>query len=153
PDIICLSNALLVGFARRLKTELQVPVICTLQGEDTFLDSLPSSHRAECWQTLSERAADISAFVAPSNYFAKLMSQRLSLPLSRVHVVHNGIDLSGFQSPSRALEHSDKAAPQPITPVLGYFARMCREKGLDQLVEAFISLRQRGRIKDLKLHV
>jgi len=152
PDIICLSNALLVGFARRLKTELQVPVICTLQGEDTFLDSLPPNHRAECWQTLSERAADISAFIAPSHYFAKLMSDRLSLPASRVHVVHNGIDLSGFQIPSRTLEHHS-SKPETQHPVLGYFARMCREKGLDQLVEAFISLRQRGRIKHLKLHV
>src|SRR2546426_4603131 len=33
PDVVCLSNALLVGMAHRLKTELKVPVTCVLQGE------------------------------------------------------------------------------------------------------------------------
>ena len=44
PGVICLSNALLLGLARRLRSELRVPVICTLQGEDWFLDALP--HRS-----------------------------------------------------------------------------------------------------------
>ena len=147
PEVICLSNALLAGFARRLKSELRVPLVCTLQGEDSFLDSLPGSDREKCWQTLAERAAEIDAFIAPSHYFAKLMSERLGLPSSRVHVVHNGIDLTGYIRPA------DDPKRYPSSPVLGYFARMCREKGLDQLVEAFITLRQRGRIKDLKLRI
>ncbi len=45
PDVICLSNALLIGMARRLKTDLRVPVACALQGEDFFLDGLPEPHR------------------------------------------------------------------------------------------------------------
>ena len=147
PDIICLSNALLVGFARRIKAELGVPIVCTLQGEDTFLDSLPASHRADCWRTLAERAGDIAGFIAPSEHFAKLMSERLGLPSSRVHVVYNGIDLQGYSELSASKPGHSSA------PILGYFARMCREKGLDQLVEAFIALRSRGRIKDLRLRL
>jgi glycosyltransferase involved in cell wall biosynthesis len=37
--------------------------------------------------------------------------------------------------------------------VLGFFARMCREKGLDTLVSAFIALRKRGRVTNLKLRI
>jgi glycosyltransferase involved in cell wall biosynthesis len=37
--------------------------------------------------------------------------------------------------------------------VLGYFARMCRDKGLDVLVEAYIELRKRGRVGDVKLKI
>src|SRR5439155_15242449 len=37
PDVICLSNALLLGLARRLKSELGAPGVCMLQGEDIFL--------------------------------------------------------------------------------------------------------------------
>src|SRR2546430_1964139 len=44
PDAICLSNALLLGLARRLKSELGAPVVCMLQGEDIFLDALPETH-------------------------------------------------------------------------------------------------------------
>ena len=45
PDIICLSNALLIGMSRKLREALSIPVICLLEGEDTFLDSLPSPER------------------------------------------------------------------------------------------------------------
>ena len=41
PDVIVLSNALLAGLIRELKSRLGVPVVCTFQGEDSFLDSLP----------------------------------------------------------------------------------------------------------------
>src|SRR4051812_33368981 len=77
-DAICLSNALLAGMARRLKAHLRAPVICYLQGEDGFLDSLPENFRNAAWSLLAQRAADIDLFIAPSRYFADVMSGRLS---------------------------------------------------------------------------
>jgi glycosyltransferase involved in cell wall biosynthesis len=120
-----------------------------LQGEDYFLDSLAETHRDVAWKTLAERAAETDLFIAPSNYFAELMSQRLSLPADRVRVVYNGVNLDGFDAPEIANRKSPTAHP----PVLGYFARMCREKGLDRLVEAFILLKRRDGCRDLKLHI
>lgn len=149
PDIICLSNALLAGMARRFKLELDVAVACVLQGEDTFLDSLPESHRALTWKTLAERCADIDLFIPPTRYFGDRMCKRLNLPPERVRVIFDGISLEGYgaaQSPGSKVQ-----SPEP--PVLGYFARMCREKGLDTLVEAFIILKERNRVPNLKLKV
>ncbi len=71
PGVICLSNALLIGLARRLRSELRVPVICTLQGEDGFLDALPPGPRELAWQTMAGRAAEADLFIAPSHYFAE----------------------------------------------------------------------------------
>jgi len=142
-DVICLSNALLVGMARRLKRELGAPVTCLLQGEDSFLDALPAPHKKNAWATLAERAADVDLFIAPSRYFGELMGSRLALAAERVRVLHNGINLDGYAP----------AAAPPNPPVIGYFARMCREKGLDTLVEAFLLLKRRNRVKDLKLRV
>ena len=153
PDVLCLSNALLIGMARRLKAELRAPVACALQGEDFFLDALPESHRAACWQALADRAADVDLFIAPSRYFGNLMRERLGLPVDRVRVVHNGINLDGYGIDRRNAVPPSTLAPRPSPPVLGYLARMCREKGLDTLVEAYILLRQRGRVADLKLRV
>ena len=174
PDVICLSNALLVGLVRKLKQELRAPVVCMLQGEDYFLDSLPQTQRELAWKTLAERATEVDSFIAPSRYFAELMTKRLHLPADRVHVVFNGINLEGYQAveptpnPSKAgnrpgvdehiLPSSEgsgvgKATGTQSSPVLGYFARMCREKGLDRLVEAFILLKRRDGTKDLKLRV
>ena len=97
PDIICLSNALLAGMARRLRAELQVPIVCVLQGEDTFLDSLPESHRTLAWKTLAARCADIDLFIPPTNYFSNLMRERLGLPAERVRVIYDGINLDGYE--------------------------------------------------------
>jgi glycosyltransferase involved in cell wall biosynthesis len=149
PEVVCLSNALLVGMARRLKAELQTKVACTLQGEDAFLDGLTETHRSACWQTLAERAKDIDLFVAPSRYFAELMGRRLGLPSERVRVVYNGINLEGYervQSPKSKVQSS-------AAPVLGFFARMSKEKGLDTLVEAYILIKRRDRVPRLKLHI
>ena len=141
PDVICLSNALLAGMVRKLKEELDVPVVCVLQGEDSFLDSLPEPHRTQAWNALSERARDIDSFIAPSNYFAQLMTRRLNLSPDRVRVVYNGINLEGFAP----------APTPPQTPAVGFFARMCPEKGLHLLVNAFIELKERGRVPGLLL--
>jgi glycosyltransferase involved in cell wall biosynthesis len=151
PDAICLSNALLVGMARRLKTELTTRVICHLQGEDTFLDALPDSHRDAAWQLLKQRCADVDLFIAPSRYYGDLMTRRLNLPPGRVRVIHNGISLDGVEvrNPRAARDENRNQT----APVLGYFARMCKEKGLDTLVEAYILLKHRGKVPRLKLHI
>ena len=153
PDVLCLSNALLIGMVRRCKAELRVPVVCALQGEDFFLEGLPEGHRAACWRTLAERAAEVDLFIAPSRYFGELMRERLGLPADRVRVVHNGINLDGYEVGGRKGISPISLDPRSAPPVLGFFARMCREKGLDTLVEAYMLLRQRGRVGQLKLRV
>jgi glycosyltransferase involved in cell wall biosynthesis len=174
PDVICLSNALLAGMVSQLKQELRSPVVCMLQGEDYFLDSLPQAQREEAWQWLAKRCAGADLFIAPSRYFGDLMGKRLNLPRDRVRVVYNGINLEGYgaveptpapsregsrqpptpgQFPSREGLGVGKTTFGQDTPVLGYFARMCREKGLDRLVEAFILLRRRHGTKNLKLRI
>jgi glycosyltransferase involved in cell wall biosynthesis len=143
PEIVCLSNALLSGLARRLKARLGVPVACTLQGEDWFLDALPEKQRDMTWQTLIARAKDVDLFIAPSRYFAELMARRLELRADQIAVVPNGIALAGYEA----------ADAPPAPPVLGYFARMCQVKGLDTLLEAYLLLKRRERWRDLRLCV
>ena len=133
PDVVCLSNSLLIGVARRVREELRVPIICSLQGEDAFLDSLPEPYRERCWQLVRERAADVVRFVAPSRYYNALMQERLRLAPEKIAVIYNGMDLDGFAP----------AGARPEFPTVGFLARMCRDKGLDTLVEAFIRLAPR----------
>ncbi len=143
PDIVCLSNALLIGMARQIKDQLGCAVACTLQGEDTFLDALPAENRKRAWEVLSTRAREVDAFVSPSQYFGDLMRQRLGFDSSKLHVIPNGIPTDGYTR-----------SPLPMNPpVLGYFARMCREKGLPLLVDAFIQLKSMEAHRDLKLMV
>ena len=143
PDVICLSNCLLSGLARRLKQSLRAPVVCTLQGEDAFLDSLPEPYRQQAWSALTERAADVDLFIGVSRYYGDVMRRRLGLSPDRVAVVHNGITLDGFAP----------APAPPNPPALGFLARLHHGKGLGTLVDAFIELRKRNRVRDLKLRI
>ncbi len=144
PDVICLSNSLLSGLVRRIKAEVRAPVICSLQGEDYFLDALPMEDRATAWQVAAEKAADLDFLIAPSQYYANLMSARLKVSEARMRVVYNGINLEGYDAPAPA-----NSGP----PVLGFFARMCRDKGIDLLVNAFIRLKKRPGLENVKLRV
>ena len=146
PDVVCLSNVLLAGMARRIRAEVGAPVVCSLQGEDLFLDGLPEPHRQAAWQVAAERAADVALFVSPSAYFGRFMGERLKIPPERIKVLFNGINLAGYEAGAAS-------GGKPGPPVLGYFARMCREKGLDRLVAAFIRLKKRSGLGDLKLRV
>jgi glycosyltransferase involved in cell wall biosynthesis len=146
PAVISLSNVLLIGMARRLKQELAAPVVCMLQGEDAFLDALPPSQRETAWRTLGERCADVDLFIAPSRYFAGVMAGRLGISPDRVRVVHNGINLDGYEVAARGEK------PPGAPPVLGYFARLCRDKGLDLAVDVFIELKRRAKVPALQFH-
>ena len=147
PEVVCLSNALLLGMARRLKTDLGVRVVCQLSGEDAFLDAMSEPLRSDIWSTLTDRARDVDAFVAPSAYFASRMGARMNIPASRLHVVPLGLNLAGYPKPE-----IESPVP-PATPTIGYLARMCRDKGLDTLVEAFIEVRRRDRVKGVRLKI
>lgn len=141
PDVVHLSNALLLGVARRIKEELNVPVVCSLQDEDIWIDALPEPQRQMVWDTLMERAADVDAFMAVSKYYGDEMCERIKIPCEHVHVVYNGIDTENY--------HTTDTPVNP--PVLGFLERQCPEKGMEVLVEAFIILKKNGRIPGLKL--
>lgn len=146
PDAVYLSNALLIGFTRRLKEALGTKVICFLQSEESFLDSLPEPARSEAWKLMAMRGSDVDGWIAPTRYFADRMSERLGLPAERVRVAHSGISLDGYRDlPLTKAVNSG--------PTIGFFARMCPEKGLDTVVDAFIALRRRGSLPGLKLKV
>jgi glycosyltransferase involved in cell wall biosynthesis len=143
PQVVCLSNALLLGMARELKDRLGVAVVCLLQDEDTFLDTLPEPYRGRAWALVREGARSVDAFLAVSQYYAAVAHRRLAPPADRVHVVYPGIDLAGYEP------REGPADP----PAIGFLAQMGPDKGLDTLVEAFILLKSRGHVKDLKLRV
>lgn len=143
PDVILLATGLLAGMASRLRDVTGAVVVCTLQGEDAFLDALRPPYRERAWRTLAERACDIDLFVPVSHYYGDRMAARLHLASTQMRVIHNGIELEDLVPPAAP------AAP----PVLGYLAHMAHGKGLHTLVDAFIALRRRSDYGGLQLHV
>ncbi len=143
PDVVCLSTVLLAGMARRIRERLDVPVVSLLQDEDGFLDGLTSPYAEQAWGIIRDRSSDIAAFLAVSQYFADVMSPRLGLRAARMHVAHMGIELDGYVRDDRG----------PAVPTIGFLSRMCPDRGLEKLVDAFILLKTNEKLASVRLRI
>jgi glycosyltransferase involved in cell wall biosynthesis len=135
PDAIIFSNALLVGAVRRLKERFAGPVFCMLQGDDIFLEDLPEPYRGAALARIHERAQQFDGFLVHSRYYRDFMAMYLGLPPEKFHLLPLGIDFEGHDGIPQQRNGSDFT--------VGYFARVCPEKGLHQLVDAFRILHAR----------
>ena len=142
-DVVHLSNALLLGLARRLKNDLGIKVICSLQDENEWIDLMRDEYQKKVWDLMAERAVDVDMFVAASNYYSEKSRDQLKIPTQKIRVVYGGIDLDGYELSSLPFD----------PPVIGYLCRMSEYFGLGIIVDAFIRLKQDERFKDLKLYL
>jgi hypothetical protein len=67
-DVIHLSNALLIGLARKFQEKLDVLVVCSLQDEDVWVNAMDDHFRKKTWKLMSERAKDVDVFFAVSDF-------------------------------------------------------------------------------------
>lgn len=144
PDVIHITNALLIGVAREFKRSLQVPITCGLHGEDIFLEGMPQPYQDEAIALIRERAADVDRFLAISGYYGEMFSKWVGLDRSKIDVVYPGIALDDYRDLT-----PDSSTSRP--PTIGFFARFVPEKGLHLLVDAFISLTRSDEFPDLRL--
>src|SRR5688500_6470716 len=134
PDVINPPNSLMAGLAPEIKSVLDRPICCTLQGEDLFLEGLPEPYRSESLRLIGENVKHVERFLAVSGYYAKFMPGYLGIPEEKMRLVPLGINLQGYEM--RAAREEGR----PFT--VGYFARVAPEKGLHLLAEAYIRLRE-----------
>jgi glycosyltransferase involved in cell wall biosynthesis len=142
PDVINLTNSMLIALARPLSEAFGRPVCCTLQGEDLFLDGLIEPYRARARDLIRQQIRHVDRFVAVSDYYAAFMARYLQIP-AVVSVVPLGINTAGFER---------RTTSDGVFRV-GYFARLAPEKGLHVLADAFRRLRQRTGGARIRLEV
>lgn len=134
-DLVNLPNALLIALARPIREALKKPIVCTLQGEDLFLDGLHEPYKSTSMNLIRANLDYVDAFIAVSNYYAEFMADYFGIPHEKIHVVPLGINTDDFQM--RDTNGSD-------TFTVGYFARVAPEKGLHVLAEGYKRLRERA---------
>ena len=159
PDVVALSNALLLGLAAPLRDELGCHVVCFLQDEDEFVDALPEKLAGQVWAEMARHAGAVDAFVASSRYFADFMATKMSLAKDRMHVVYDAVEPpseGGMAAvvrrhvPSTSVE-AWRQTTAAMPPTIGFLSRFCPGKGLDLLAEAFVRLQKQEAFRDLRL--
>ena len=63
PDVIIFSNALLVGAIHAIRAARDVPILCTLQGDDVFLDQLVDPYRQKALGLIAAKSNEFDAFL------------------------------------------------------------------------------------------
>lgn len=146
PEILILSNVLIGGFIPELKKRLNVPVIVTLQGDDIFLDSLSEPFRGQAVELIGKLDRHVDGYLVHSHFYADLMSQEFGLSREKMHVTPLGIDTRDFVGLLRSREKSEAVN-------IGFLARLSEDKGLHNLVSAFIELKKKPAMDHLNLKI
>lgn len=143
PDIIHLSNALIIGLSRRLKKKLDVKIVCSLLNEDDWIDEMAEPYQSKAWDLISKEAKHVDAFLTPSNYYKQLFISKTGISGDNFNVVPLGFDS----------EELLKIEKKGTWPSIGYFCRISSQNGFDKLVDAFIELGSKNDLPGLTLHV
>ena len=143
PDVVHISNALLLGLVHKLKQELGAGVVCSLQDENEWVDLMEQPYQEQVWNLMAKKAEDVDLFVTSSRFYSEKSQKQLKIPAEKIKVIYGGICLDGYEKSSLSFD----------PPVIGYLCRMSEYFGLGILVDAFIQLKKGGRFKDLRLHL
>jgi len=142
PDVIHLSNALLLGLAPKLKQAFPKSIlICSLQDEDVWVDAMKDSFRNKIWALMSTKAEYVDAFVAVSDFYASVSLEKMNISKEKLFTNHLGIDPEEYKY--IAVDQKERN--------IGYISRMCEANGFDIMVEAFIQLKKDPAFDDVKL--
>ena len=144
-ELISLPYTLLLGLAKPLKEALGRPIVCTLQGEDLFLNGLHEPYRSEALDLIRKHLKHVDLFLSVSEYYALFMQSYLGIPAEKISVVPLGIKLDGYEQ----RERNEPWAPFTV----GYFARVAPEKGLHVLAKAYAHLRSENSLPQARLEV
>jgi glycosyltransferase involved in cell wall biosynthesis len=143
PDIIHLSNALVIGLAHQIRRKMDIKIVCSILNEDDWINDMAEPWQSQAWNLIAREADAVDAFVTPSSYYKDFFVAKTGVNPDKIHIVPMGLD------PGLLPLVQNKAT----WPALGYFCRVNAHNGFDKLVDAFIRLRTENRLPGLTLHV
>ncbi|NSW95191.1 MAG: glycosyltransferase family 4 protein [Bacteroidales bacterium] len=143
PDIIHLSNALILGLARQLKKRLDVKVVCSILNEDDWIEEMAEPYRSRAWKMIAAESVHVDMFITPSQYYKSFFISKTRINGDNIMVVPLGFD------PGR--EHETRPERKPSS--VGFFSRISKNNGFDKLVDAFILLKSSNTVPDLTLKI
>ncbi|MDR1951595.1 MAG: glycosyltransferase family 4 protein [Bacteroidales bacterium] len=142
PDIIHISTSMLIGIAKAIKNRIKkIPIVCSLQDEEIWLDSLEKNDADKAWKSIGENVNYVDKFIASSEFYKAVSFEKVP-KIKNIDIVQPGVDIEKYASPD-----------YPKNPTIGFYYRMNYENGLDILANAFVNLKNENSIPNLKLKI
>ncbi|KAA6315036.1 D-inositol 3-phosphate glycosyltransferase, partial [termite gut metagenome] len=142
PDIIYLSTSLLIGIAKAIKREVNIPLICSLQDEEIWIDCLNKKEAEAAWNGIGENTGYVDHFTTTSEFYKQNIEKKFPQIKGKIDVIYPGVDTDKYVSGN-----------YPQDPVIGFFYRMNEKNGLGILAEAFVKLKKRGQFDSVRLRI
>ncbi|MBP8958962.1 MAG: glycosyltransferase family 4 protein [Bacteroidales bacterium] len=143
PDIIHLSNSLIIGLAKQIKDYLDVKIVCSLQNEDDWINEMKEPYQSKAWEMIGKESVNVDAFISPSKYFSDFIVSKTNINRDKIKIVPIGIES----------ETVFPGTEKVIKPAIGFLSRVSYNNGFDKLVDAFIKIRKSGDFENLNLHI
>ena len=141
PDVIHFSSSLLTGIAKAIKQRIRIPIVCSLQDEEVWIDSLKAKFSEIAWQGILENIPFIDKFITTSEFYRNVALSKMP-QIKDIEVIYPGVAAEQYAS-----EH------YPANPVIGYFYHINHINGVEILADAFVKLKNRDTIPHLKLKI
>jgi len=141
PDVIHLSSSLLIGIAKALRQNLTIPIVCSVQDEEVWIDSMKNTFSSIAWQGIADNLLHINRFITTSEFYKQKFLQKFPA-IQNIEVIYPGVNRENYA-----------CSNYPPNPVIGFFNHNNKENGLDIIAEAFVKLKSQNRIPNLKLKI
>jgi glycosyltransferase involved in cell wall biosynthesis len=149
PDVVILPFALLIGLAKPIRQALGAKIVCTLQGEDLFLEQLVEPWKSEAKDLIRDQIVEVDLFTPTSDYYRRFTVDYLGVPLHKQRTVALGLNFKDFDYLTPFVPHREPRELSPQWPepqrgpfTVAFLGRIAPEKGLDRLAEAYVLLRK-----------
>ena len=129
PDLVLCSNALLSGIVPTLRHRFSGRIVCLLQGDDIFLDALPDRWKQTAVELIQDNSRHFDCLLTHSRWYADHLSTSVGLPRERFEQIPLSIDC-------RLPHIEDQGSGISSSVTIGYFARICPEKGVGNFLDA-----------------
>ncbi len=136
PDVIVFSNALLSGLLPDLKRRFRGRIACLLQGDDIFLEALNEPWKTQARELVSQNSAGFDRLLTHSRYYADFMQHYLKLPKDRFRTIPLTMDSESLRTDTSLHRSTVTSGTAQARTTIGYFARICPEKGAFHFLDA-----------------
>ena len=117
PDVIHFSSSLLTGIARAIKQRIRIPIVCSLQDEEVWIDSLKAKFSEIAWKGILENIPYIDKFITTSEFYRNVALSKIP-QFKDIDVIYPGVEVEQYACDN-----------YPEHPVIGYFYHINRVNG------------------------